>query len=145
MLPYDETDPQDIENYAKRLIGKTFYDILREYFKDNELELEKLLFFIKGVGLLELKMDNNYDDALKEIEFYKNSKNHQLMLPYIGFNYQEHKVLLVAESHYLENEEDRKKVDNFELNYNKKGDVTCLFVVHSIFGAFDVAKKVTIR
>lgn len=38
-----------------------------------------------------------------------------------------------------------KKVDNFELNYNKKGDVTCLFVVHSIFGAFDVAKKVTIR
>lgn len=38
-----------------------------------------------------------------------------------------------------------KKVDNFELNYNKKGDVTCLFVVHSIFGAFDVKKKVTIR
>ena len=73
------------------------------------MELKKLLFFIKGVGLLELKMDNSYDDALKEIEFYKNSKNHQLMLPYIGFNYQEHRVLLVAESHYLENEEDRKR------------------------------------
>ena len=54
------------------------------------------------------------DAKLKEIEFYKNSKNHQLMLPYIGFNYQEHRVLLVAESHYLKNEEDRKKVDNFE-------------------------------
>ena len=48
MLPYDETDPQDIENYAKRLIGKTFYDILREYFKDNELELEKTLNKNKG-------------------------------------------------------------------------------------------------
>lgn len=38
-----------------------------------------------------------------------------------------------------------KKVDNFELDYNKKGDVTCLFVVHSIFGAFDAEKKVTIK
>ena len=88
------------------------------------MELEKLLFFIKGVGLLELKMDNNYDDALKEIEFYKNSKNHQLMLPYIGFNYQEHRVLLVAESHYLGNEEDRKKVANFKEWYENKGDIT---------------------
>ena len=47
-LPYDETDPQDIENYAKKLIGKTFYDVLREYFKDNELELEKTLNKNKG-------------------------------------------------------------------------------------------------
>jgi phage baseplate assembly protein W len=38
-----------------------------------------------------------------------------------------------------------KKVDSFELDYTKKGDVTCLFVVHSIFGAFDVEKKVTIK
>lgn len=38
-----------------------------------------------------------------------------------------------------------KRVDNFELDYNKKGEVSCLFVVHSIFGAFDVKKKVTIR
>ena len=88
------------------------------------MELEKLLFFIKGVGLLELKMDNNYDDALKEIEFYKNSKNHQLMLPYIGFNYQEHKVLLVAESHYLGNDEDRKKVANFKEWYEDKGNIS---------------------
>jgi len=88
------------------------------------LELKKLLFLIKGVGLLELKMDNSYDDALKEIEFYKNSKNHQLMLPYIGFNYQEHRVLLVAESHYLGNEEGRKKVANFKEWYEDKGDIT---------------------
>ena len=52
MLPYDETDPQDIENYAKRLIGKTFYDILREYFKDNELELEKTFNKNKNKGKL---------------------------------------------------------------------------------------------
>ncbi len=88
------------------------------------MELKKLLFLIKGVGLLELKMDNSYDDALKEIKFYKNSKNHQLMLPYIGFNYQEHRVLLVAESHYLGNEEDRKKVANFKEWYENKGDIT---------------------
>ena len=87
------------------------------------MELKKLLFLIKGVGLLELKMDNSYDDALKEIKFYKNSKNHQLMLPYIGFNYQEHRVLLVAESHYLGNEEDRKKVANFKEWYENKGDI----------------------
>nr|WP_314115088.1 Sau3AI family type II restriction endonuclease [uncultured Leptotrichia sp.] len=48
MLPYDETDPQDIENYAKKLIGKTFYDVLKEYFKENELELEKTLSKNKG-------------------------------------------------------------------------------------------------
>lgn len=52
MLPYDETDPQDIENYAKKLIGKTFYDVLREYFKDNELELEKTLNKNKNKGKL---------------------------------------------------------------------------------------------
>jgi putative type II restriction endonuclease len=48
MLPYDETDPEDIENYAKRLIGKTFYDILKNYFKDNNLELEKTFNKNKG-------------------------------------------------------------------------------------------------
>ena len=46
------------------------------------------------------------------------------MLPYIGFNYQEHKVLLVAESHYLGNDEDRKKVANFKEWYEDKGDIT---------------------
>ena len=46
------------------------------------------------------------------------------MLPYIGFNYQEHRVLLVAESHYLGNEEDRKKVANFKKWYEDKGDIT---------------------
>ena len=74
--------------------------------------------------MLELKINEHYDSELKEIEFYKNSIVHQLMLPYIGFNYQEHRVLLVAESHYLGNEEDRKKVANFKKWYEDKGDIT---------------------
>ena len=73
--------------------------------------------------MLELKINEHYDSELKEIEFYKNSIVHQLMLPYIGFNYQEHRVLLVAESHYLGNEEDRKKVANFKKWYEDKGDI----------------------
>ena len=72
----------------------------------------------------ELKLDESYDNELKEIEFYKNSTTHQYMLPYIGFNYQEHKVLLVAESHYLENDEDRKKVANFKEWYEDKGNIS---------------------
>ena len=36
------------------------------------------------------------------------------------------------------------KVDSFELDYDRRGTVTCRFVVHSIFGAFDVEKEVTI-
>ena len=74
--------------------------------------------------MLELKINEHYDSELKEIEFYKNSIVQQLMLPYIGFNYQEHRVLLVAESHYLGNEEDRKKVANFKKWYEDKGDIT---------------------
>ena len=72
----------------------------------------------------ELKIDESYDNELKEIEFYKNSTTHQYMLPYIGFNYQEHKVLLVAESHYLGNDEDRKKVANFKEWYEDKGNIS---------------------
>ena len=72
----------------------------------------------------ELKIDESYDNELKEIEFYKNSTTHQYMLPYIGFNYQEYKVLLVAESHYLENDEDRKKVANFKEWYEDKGNIS---------------------
>lgn len=36
------------------------------------------------------------------------------------------------------------KVDNFDLKYDKRGNVTCLFVVHSIFGAFDAEKEVSV-
>ena len=31
---YDETDPLSIENYAKKLIGKTFNDVLKDYEND---------------------------------------------------------------------------------------------------------------
>lgn len=37
------------------------------------------------------------------------------------------------------------KVDNFDLKYNKHGNVTCLFVVHTIFGAFDAEKEVRLN
>ena len=72
---------------------------------------KKIQFLIKRGGVMEeLKIDESYDNELKEIEFYKNSETHQFMLPYVGSNYEEYRVLLVAESHYLGNEEDRKKV-----------------------------------
>ena len=73
---------------------------------------------------MELQIDKNFDNELKKIEFYKNSEIHQLMLPYIGFKYEECRVLLVAESHYLKNEEDRKKVDDFEKWYTDKGNIS---------------------
>lgn len=31
-LPYDYTDPKSIENYAKNLIGLSFYDVLKNNF-----------------------------------------------------------------------------------------------------------------
>ena len=73
---------------------------------------------------MELKINENYDNELKKIEFYKNSRVHQYMLPYIGLKYQEQKVLLVAESHYLGNDEDRKKVTNFKEWYEDKGNIS---------------------
>lgn len=48
MLPYDKTNPEDIERYAQKLIGKRFFDILKEYFKENEIELEETLNKNKG-------------------------------------------------------------------------------------------------
>lgn len=37
------------------------------------------------------------------------------------------------------------KVDNFDLKYDKRGNVTCLFVVHTVFGAFDAKKEVRLN
>lgn len=34
-LPYDKTDPKSIERYAKKLIGKTFQDVLNESIYSN--------------------------------------------------------------------------------------------------------------
>ncbi|WP_249069179.1 hypothetical protein [Leptotrichia sp. oral taxon 218] len=55
-----------------------------------------------------------YDNKLLEINFYKNSKTHRLMLPYIGSEYEKYKVLIVGESHYLGEDNDREKVKNFK-------------------------------
>ena len=55
-----------------------------------------------------------YDNKLLEIDFYKNSKTHRLMLPYIGSEYEKYKVLIVAESHYLGEDNDREKVKDFK-------------------------------
>ena len=71
-----------------------------------------------------LQINKNFDDKLKEIEFYKNSETHQFMLPYVGSNYEEYRVLLVAESHYLGNEEDRKKVVDFQKWYEGKESIS---------------------
>lgn len=38
MLPYDKTNPCSIENYAKQLIGTTFYNTLKNNFQGKELE-----------------------------------------------------------------------------------------------------------
>lgn len=35
-LPYDNTNPYSIETYGKGLIGKTFYEVLEDYFDDEE-------------------------------------------------------------------------------------------------------------
>ncbi|WP_394022404.1 hypothetical protein ACF3NF_04775 [Anaerococcus martiniensis] len=32
ILPYDHTDPKSIENYAKNLIGLSFFDALKNNF-----------------------------------------------------------------------------------------------------------------
>lgn len=32
ILPYDHTDPKSIENYAKNLIGLSFFDALKKTF-----------------------------------------------------------------------------------------------------------------
>lgn len=54
-----------------------------------------------------------YDNKLLEIDFYKNSRIHKLMLPYIGSEYEKYKVLIVGESHYLGKDDDREKVKDF--------------------------------
>ena len=76
------------------------------------------------MSLLGLQINKNFDDKLKEIEFYKNSETHQFMLPYVGSDYEEYRVLLVAESHYLGNEEDRKKVVDFQKWYEGKESIS---------------------
>lgn len=48
MLPYDENSPESIESYAKKLIGKTFNDVLREYFENNEFEMDEIIVKNKG-------------------------------------------------------------------------------------------------
>ena len=47
-LPYNKKDPQDIEKYAKKLIGKTFKDVLCSYFNDKEILNEKINYYNKA-------------------------------------------------------------------------------------------------
>ena len=46
------------------------------------------------------KSIKDYDDELKKIEHYK---KHNEMLPYIGKHYKQARILLVGESHYVNN------------------------------------------
>lgn len=50
ILPYDKTDPLSIEKYAKELIGLTFYDVLKNYFDNDQLLMEKVDYFNKDKG-----------------------------------------------------------------------------------------------
>ncbi len=38
ILPYDEKDPESIEAYTKKLIGKTFYEVLEQTYNGQQLE-----------------------------------------------------------------------------------------------------------
>mgnify|MGYP000888109008 FL=1 len=64
-----------------------------------------------------------YDNKLLEINFYKNSKTHRLMLPYIGSEYEKYKVLIVGESHYLGEDNDREKVKDFKKWFTDKNEI----------------------
>ena len=64
-----------------------------------------------------------YDNKLLEINFYKNSKTHRLMLPYIGSEYEKYKVLIVGESHYLLQDNDREKVKDFKKWLTDKNEI----------------------
>ena len=43
-------------------------------------------------------MKMQYDEALKKIDFYK---VHPEYLPFVGFNFEEYRILQVGESHYI--------------------------------------------
>lgn len=64
-----------------------------------------------------------YDNKLLEINFYKNSKTHRLMLPYIGSEYEKYKVLIVGESYYLGEDNDREKVKDFKKWLTDKNEI----------------------
>lgn len=64
-----------------------------------------------------------YDNKLLEMDFYKNSETHRLMLPYIGSEYEKYKVLIVGESHYLGEDDDREKVKDFKKWLTDKNEI----------------------
>ena len=52
----------------------------------------------------------NYDDALKQIDFYK---LHPSYLPFIGSDYDKYRILHIGESHYC----DSMDIEQFGINY----------------------------
>lgn len=60
-LPYDESNPEDIERYAKKLIGRTFYDILEDSFTGTNLDLKaKYYDNPRGKGTLGNLLEEHY-------------------------------------------------------------------------------------
>lgn len=53
-------------------------------------------------------MSANYDDKLKELAWFK---LHPQLLPFIGHNYNEYKILQIGESHYIDRTKDNDKFD----------------------------------
>ena len=74
-----------------------------------------------------------YDNKLLEIDFYKNSRIHKLMLPYIGSEYEKYKVLIVGESHYLRKDSDREKVKDFNKWLADKNEIKLMVFVSNNF------------
>ncbi|MBQ8677542.1 MAG: hypothetical protein IJ529_03635 [Alphaproteobacteria bacterium] len=53
-------------------------------------------------------MNTKYDTKLNELEWYK---RHPLLLPFIGNDYDEYKILQIGESHYIPQNKDNMKFD----------------------------------
>lgn len=63
-------------------------------------------------------MGTNYDDKLREIEWFK---RHPQLLPFIGRNYDDYKILQIGESHYIDrtNDDDKFNICYFRDNWWK--------------------------
>lgn len=82
---YDETDPLSIENYAKKLIGKTFNDVLKDYENDQYKLLineEKEVYAVKHENK---KRKGGLGDLIEECYFhYKCNNDSRPDFPYAG-------------------------------------------------------------
>lgn len=60
-------------------------------------------------------VDNKYDEELMELEHYK---SHPEMLPFVGLNYDKLKIMIIGESHYIDDKKCKWTVNN-EADFTK--------------------------